>query len=94
MRGRDKSRERPVRLALRHSVQVERRLDFLPATLEPLGGGALYPSKAIERDRLGWLAAERLPTLSGTRTRSWYRRRGCRRSTDPQRLHIANRFLP
>jgi len=53
VRGRDKSPERPVRLGLRHSVKVEGRLDFVQAALEPLGGGAVYPGEAIERDRLG-----------------------------------------
>ena len=94
MRGHDKSREFPVRLGLRHSVKVERRLDFVQAALEPLSGGAVYPSEAIERDRLAWLAGVRLRASCGMQTRFWYRCRGCRRFMDPQRLHIANRFLP
>jgi len=94
VRGRDKNPERPVRLGLRHSMKVEGRLDFVQAALEPLGGGAVYPGEAIEWDSLGWLAGARVRASSGPRTRSWYRCRGCRRSTDLQRLHIANRFLP
>lgn len=83
-----------MRLGLRHSVKVEGRLDFVQAALEPLGGGSVYPGEAIERDRLGWLAGVRICASGGMRTRSWYRCRVCRRPTDPQRRHIANRFLP
>jgi hypothetical protein len=83
-----------VRLGLRHSVKVEGRLNFVQTTLEPLGRGAVYPGEAIERHRLAWLADARIRVSSRTRTRSRYRCRGCRRSTDPQRLHIADRFLP
>ena len=83
-----------MRLGLRHSVKVEGRLNFVQTALEPLSRGAVYSGEAIERNRPAWLAGVRLRASSGTRTRFWYRCRGCRRSTDPQWLHIANRFLP
>lgn len=37
-----------MRLGLRHSMQVENRLNFVLTALEPLGIGAVDPGQAVE----------------------------------------------
>ena len=48
-RGRDKPRQRAMRLGLGHAVQIEARLDRAAATAEPLGGGAIDAGELVER---------------------------------------------
>lgn len=90
----DEGRQRPVRLGLCHSVQVESRLDFVQTALEPLSIGAVYPGEAIKWRERWRQASARFLDPSWTGIRSYRDPWGCWRLTSTQRLHVANRFLP
>jgi hypothetical protein len=46
-RGRDESKEGPMRLGLGHSVKIEACLDLVQTALQPFGVGAVNPGKTI-----------------------------------------------
>ena len=52
-RPHDKAGERPVRLGLRHAMQIEPRFDRQLAAFQPFGGGAIDPGQPVQR-RLRW----------------------------------------